>query len=245
MDDSQKNVPTPEPYRVCLNGHEWEHTLEGNYCSKCGEKTEIKQRQLVVEVHKPTESQESEDQLVDNLSEQEKSDTSLLAQRLDVVVGEIQKLQKLFTDRFRYDEAKEKAIEALANELAESSPNHEFSLKKGLVNALISMYDRILDVEKSFEIGTVERERITNLKQELLDKLYMEDIELIKIEDGSLFDYRLQNAVGKVATVESSEDQKIQKVTQEGFIQGERVIRPQSVVVFRYSGQAYNVKGDN
>jgi molecular chaperone GrpE len=239
MSEKPKTAGTSELYRLCPNGHESEHTQEAKFCPACGAPTSVKQKLPNSEVDKAGSEGEGEGSQAINTTKQaqEQTDSSLLIQKLDGVVGELQGLQKLFADRLRYDEAKEKAIETLANELAESTANHEFSLKKGFINILISLYDRLSETEESFEKGAEARKRISNLKQELLDKLYMEDIEPIKMEDGSLFDNRLQKAVGRVITLEMAEDQKIQKITQEGFIQGERIIRPQGVVIFRYSEQ--------
>jgi molecular chaperone GrpE (heat shock protein) len=158
---------------------------------------------------------------------------TIFDQRLAGIESVVSELKVLFEERFRYDHAKEETLRMLSSNLEEITPAFHYSLKKGLINSLLIFYDHIKDVEDTLQTESLERKRVASLRQELLDRLYVEGVELIQ-PDSNKFNSRLQRATTSVSTEIPEEDLTIAAVNQDGFTQNEKIIRPQSVIIRRY-----------
>lgn len=217
---------------------------QGEYCPECGSRL--------------IEAAEGEDQVLNantngdqlkniapgNDVEKDGTDSSTSTQavydKLAFIEVELTELRRLFEERLKYDQAKEAALVILSNKLEELAPSYQYSLKKGFIKSLINFYDRIKDVENTFPVESDERSKIAALSQELLDKMYAEDVELIERQREGLFNSKIQRAVRKIETSDSSKNLTVAEIVQDGFMQNDKVIRPQSVIVRRFQSQAEN-----
>ena len=148
----------------------------------------------------------------------------------DTVIG----LKNCFEERLQYDVAKDRAFDTLYAKLAEQSTDQGAALKKNLVLSLLLLYDRMHLAEAGLPADSDGRQRIVELRTELLDILYAEDVTPMNVVS-SEFDRARQLAVSSVQTPDPSQDSTIDTVVREGFLMGSRVLRPQSVVVRRYT----------
>lgn len=100
------------------------------------------------------------------------------------------------------------------------------------------LYDSIHQSQDELKEYPSARDRIKFLKQELLNILYSEDVE--PIEKLERFDGQQQKVTGNVATDDPTQDGAIQSIVQEGFMFQGKVLRPQSVVIWRYQPSLSN-----
>jgi molecular chaperone GrpE (heat shock protein) len=148
----------------------------------------------------------------------------------DTVIG----LKNCFEERLQYDTAKNRAFDTLYAKLAEQNTDQGAALKKNLVLSLLLLYDRMHLAEAGLPADSEGRQRIVELRTELLDILYAEDVTPMNVVS-SEFDRARQLAVSSVQTPDPAQDSTVDAVVREGFLMGSRVLRPQSVVVRRYT----------
>jgi len=163
------------------------------------------------------------------VSEQLASIQVQLSNLNDTVIG----LKGCFEDRLQYDAAKDRAFDTLYAKLGEQNTDQGAALKKNLVLSLLLLYDRMHLAEAGLPPDSDGRQRIVELRTELLDILYAEDVTPMNVVS-SEFDRARQLAVGSVEAANQSQDNTVDTVVREGFLIGTRVLRPQSVVVRRY-----------
>lgn len=152
---------------------------------------------------------------------------------LEIIRKEVNKLEKLFEERLRYDNAKEKAFDSLYERMKQYEGNYQASIKNSLIRSLLLLHDNMVTIETDLEDQPIIQKYISALRQELLDILYAEDVEPMG-DLGKQFDHQLQQGVHTVPTVDLAKDNRVERVVREGFYIAGKVLRPQSVMVFRY-----------
>jgi molecular chaperone GrpE len=142
-------------------------------------------------------------------------------------------LQELFENRFRYDETKERAFDTLYEKMRQYEGDYQASLKKNLVLALLLLHDNMQRIEVALCDRPAEQELVAELRQDLLDILYAEDVEPVGAL-GDSFDRHKQQVMQRIPTTDHAKDNKIERVVREGFVATNKVLRPQLVTVFTY-----------
>jgi len=111
--------------------------------------------------------------------------------------------------------------------------DYQASLKKNLVLSLLLLHDHMGNVEAALAEQSDAQRYVTGLRESLIDILYAEDVEPMG-RLGDLFDRHKQQALSTVPTHDPAKDNTVERVVREGFVSAGRVLRPQSVVVYRY-----------
>lgn len=142
-------------------------------------------------------------------------------------------LKTCFEERLQYDAAKEKAFDVLHAKMREQGADQSAALKKNLILALLRLHDHMRNAELAIDEGSSGRQRIAELRTDLLDILYAEDVEPITVASNE-FDRSRQQALGTVPTSDPALHNTVERVVHEGFTSGTRVLRPQAVIVRRY-----------
>jgi len=153
--------------------------------------------------------------------------------RLARLEDALNSLHACFEDRLRYDAAKDRAFDVLYSKLREQDADQAFVLKKNLILALLRLHDHMENAEDALDHDSTGRQRVADLRTELLDILYAEDIEPITNASAE-FDRTRQQALGSVPVGDPARDNTVDRVLRQGFVYGGRVLRPQSVIVRRY-----------
>src|SRR5262249_21897032 len=159
--------------------------------------------------------------------------SSAIVLKLDSLEAAIDGLKKQFEQRLCYDQVKERALEYLKGKMEQTNTDFQVSLKQGLIKSLLLLHDHMQSVEASIENALDQRNQVADLRQELIDILYAEDLEPIKTES-AVFDRRLQQSIGLIPTNNRAEDGIVDRIVRDGFCQSGKVIRPQAVFVRRY-----------
>ncbi len=174
---------------------------------------------------------------VDSSSAGETDPLSHVTGRMDAIDKHLGTLTELFDRRLRYDAAKDKAFDNLYEKMKQCEGDFQVSLKMGLIRSLLLLYDNMAKTEVVFAGSPEMQDRITVLREELLEVLYAEGIEPIG-PLGSAYDRKLQEALNVLSTDDATEDGTVAKVVREGFYAAGKVLRAQGVIVRRYHGSS-------
>ena len=153
--------------------------------------------------------------------------------RLSTLEETIGSLRASFDERLQYDAVKEKAFDVLYAKLREQENDQSASLKRNLIRSLLLLHDHMQAAEAALEEDSPGKQRMGELRTELLDILYAEDVEPLTAA-GVEFDRTRQQALGFVTTDDPALDNTVERILREGFSQGGRVLRPQAVMVRRF-----------
>lgn len=136
------------------------------------------------------------------------------------------------------DPVRAKAFEKLYEELRQYKEDFIFQAEKPLLLDLLLLYDSMVWFQERMSSGElspdVASDNFQYLIDELVEVLYRRDVT--PASTGERFDRTVHKAVSVVPTETEADDQKITRVVKRGFVRGERVLRPEEVVVARFRG---------
>ncbi|MGQ9889110.1 MAG: nucleotide exchange factor GrpE [Aggregatilineales bacterium] len=161
----------------------------------------------------------------------------VVQQRLDAVVNAVEaiaqavsQLRMDFDTKIKYDESKDRTINALHQELQDYRADIVLKHQRPLVNDLISLYD---DLGRMVAAGgTVER--LSDIRADIEAILARNGIEAYEMP-GDTFDSAFQRVQQVVPTDIAEQDRRVAARVRCGFRYGDRVIRPELVNIFRYT----------
>ena len=144
-------------------------------------------------------------------------------------------LRKLIEHRSKGDNVQKRAFDQLYEELSQYKQNFVFEAEKPLLLDLLLFFDSLSWFQTSLVEQDVSTEVIADSFQYLLDEflelLYRRDV--VPVENKDFFDRHIHKAVQVVNTSDSEKDQSVKQVLKRGFVRGERVLRPEEVVIAR------------
>jgi molecular chaperone GrpE (heat shock protein) len=139
-------------------------------------------------------------------------------------------------ERISNDRVREKAFDQLYEELRQYKEDFIFQAEKPLLLDLLLFYDSLIWFRSSLESGEMSPKVVGESFQFLIDEfeelLYRRDVLPTQPEDE--FNRERQKAVQVVYTDDVSLDWRISRVIKRGFTRGERVLRPEEVILHRY-----------
>ena len=161
----------------------------------------------------------------------------LIVNKLDELAGYVSDLNQQFSDRLSRDAAKEKAFDHLYGELETVKQDSSFERFKPLYLDLILLFDRLdrCRVENTAVSGEELYNFLLTLKEELLEVLYRQSIELVS-SDGNSFDATKQRAIATETTTVKAENNQLAEIVRRGFRYQNRLLRPEEVIVKKFRG---------
>lgn len=161
----------------------------------------------------------------------------LIVNKLDELAGYVSDLNQQFSDRLAKDAAKEKAFDHLYGELETVKQDSSFERFKPLYLDLILLFDRLdrCRVENTAVSGEELYNFLLTLKEELLEVLYRQSIELVS-SDGNSFDATKQRAIATETTTVKAENNQLAEIVRRGFRYQNRLLRPEEVIVKKFRG---------
>ena len=134
------------------------------------------------------------------------------------------------------DKSKDEAFERLYSELEGYKKNSAFESVRPLFIDLILLFDRIaiLTEEAGKNADKNCSDILGTISEELLEILYRRDIEVV-ISDSETFSPTTQRAIGVERTEIEAENNQIARIVRKGFRCGERLVRPEEIIVKKYS----------
>ena len=153
---------------------------------------------------------------------------------------EFQELQLLFDAKIRFDQSREKMVDALHKELQGYREDFAFRLIHPMINALINLHDdlgRLLDYQQPDEDPAKEaarlRQSISVLQDVIEGALEQEDVQPFQ-EESSLFNGQRQRPTSIEPTNNPELDKHIYRRLKKGFLYKQKILRPESVTVYKF-----------
>ena len=131
---------------------------------------------------------------------------------------------------------KDKAFEALYEELKQYKEDFVFQSEKSLLLDLLLFYDSLNWMKTSLHNGEITAGTLNDSVQFLIDEfleiLYRRDV--LPMEATESFDPTRHKGIKVTPTNDPTQDRRIVQVLKRGFTRGERVLRSEEVVLQRH-----------
>ena len=163
---------------------------------------------------------------------------------IDSIDTRIESLTKIVEARLSYDKTKEMAFDRLYDELDDLKQNRMFDFIRPMFIDLILLFDRFDNTKKSLQENASIEKTLNSFEDELLEILYRRDVEIIKLS-GEIFNKKYQLALETEETSDKSKNNQIARVVRRGFKSGERVIRPEEVIIYKFKVPVEQVEDIN
>ncbi|BBM84944.1 nucleotide exchange factor GrpE [Candidatus Uabimicrobium amorphum] len=182
------------------------------------------------------ENENENKEVMDGVNDSENEQTANVS--LNDINENITNLNELFVAKIKNDHNQREAFEKLYAEMKLYKDNFLRSATKPIILDIILLFDQTKQQLKK-ELSDEMRKFVTHTLEELEEILYRRDVEIINTTNEKL-DKKYQRAIKVVPTEEKEKDQRISEVVRDGFMWEEVVLRPQEVVIFKYSGEREN-----
>lgn len=176
-------------------------------------------------------AQEVVDQGITNLE--------VIAEVISSINKTIVRLQADFDAKIKYDDSKERTIDALHRELQHYREDLSFKILRPLIIDLVGLHDDlVLNSAKYSKLEQViSPDQITNefisFASDVGEILNRYGFELYRT-DSDIFDRSLQKAQKVINTDNAQLDKHISERLRKGIRYGNRIIRPEAVTAYRY-----------
>ena len=158
------------------------------------------------------------------------------ATELQGILEAIQEIRASLETRSRSGDLQQVAFDQLYEELQQYKEDFVFQAEKPLLLDLLLFHDSLLWFQENLGKKDISQEVIAETFQYLLDEflevLYRRDVA--PVETPTSFDPAIQKAVKMLPTPDASKDKAIGQVLKRGFRRGDRMLRPEEVVVYRH-----------
>jgi molecular chaperone GrpE len=158
------------------------------------------------------------------------------------LLAEMQRLRQDFETKVKYDESKERLIDALHKELQSYREGLHFKILRPILIDLIAMYDdlsKVVDAlsTKSSESTSLEIQNLQSFQDTIEEILRRNGVSLFEVEE-DLFQGSRQRILRTVETGDTALDKRIARRVRKGFAYENRVLRPEIVEVYKYLAAA-------
>lgn len=153
----------------------------------------------------------------------------------------LQNVKEMIHDRLEYDAGKEKAFDKLYEEMRrqrEQSDALDRSVRPLFLDLLLlydsmKRFDSWLTKQEGFDHEPV-RSQFNYLEDELTEVLYRQDV--VPMDDSDAFNAKMHKAIKTENAETQEQDFQILSVARTGFFWRDKVLRPQEVIIRRFSG---------
>jgi molecular chaperone GrpE (heat shock protein) len=160
---------------------------------------------------------------------------------LEALAGQVNTLRDFVERQHERDALQRKAFDQLYEELRQYKDDFVFQAEKPLLLDLLLFYDSLSWFHQSLQRQEMSPEVVSDSFQYLLDEflelLYRRDV--LPTEPRESFDRESQKAVKVALTSDPGLDYKVQQVVKRGFSRAGRLLRPEEVVLHRYSAEVH------
>jgi molecular chaperone GrpE len=158
---------------------------------------------------------------------------------MDTMLQSISRLQADFETKIKYDESKERTIDAMHRELQDYREDLSFKILRPLILDLLSLFDdlNLLDrkynePEQSLDAGKIASD-LKTFGADIEEIVSRYGFEFYRV-DSNLFDRALQKTQKVVNTDNPNLDKQTIDRIRPGLRYGDRVVRPELVTAYRY-----------
>jgi molecular chaperone GrpE len=154
----------------------------------------------------------------------------------------LERLEVLFEEKIHRDESQAQLFTQLMSELEEYRQDFIYKhVTARVFRDLIQLYDTLDQTLQADTVQAAPREalvsRLHSFREQIRRTLQRQEVELMESAPGAPFDETAQEAIDVRAVDRAEEDGRVVEVVRHGFRYGERLIRPQWVIVGQYQPQ--------
>lgn len=197
-------------------------------------------QQVTAAVAAPSDVEETSSGMApDSVSSLLQAGMDSMQQVLASITNSVSRLQADFDTKIKYDESKERTIDALHRELQDYREDLNFKILRPLIMDLVSLYDdlhllvvKYSEVDQLLEAGKVASDLKTFIS-EIEEMVSRYGFEFYQV-DSDVFDRSLQKTQKVVNTDNAELDKRIIERSRMGLRYGDRVVRPEVVIAYRY-----------
>lgn len=155
-----------------------------------------------------------------------------LQTKVDGMLQALQTFSALIEGKIAVSEKHKRAYEALYGEMMDYKEKFLYGLQRPLLNDLLMLYDTI-EKQVSYLEGEAKA-KMSFVQTELLEILSRWDIEPMPFLEEKV-DREKHRVLQQEPTGDPEKDRMIAKQIRRGFVRGDRVFRPEEVVIWRYA----------
>ncbi|MEO3785240.1 nucleotide exchange factor GrpE [Actinocorallia sp. B10E7] len=147
------------------------------------------------------------------------------------VVTELRRLREAFDAKIRYDETRERHVQAMSEELAQHRQDLYRSVMRPVLTDLVALYDDLTQVIEATDASGASLALFRDSVEQILERNGVQRF----IVEGDGIDRSLQRVLSTVATSDRELDRKVAVRLRAGFADGDRVLRPEWVSAYRFA----------
>jgi len=155
----------------------------------------------------------------------------------------LHEIKETIQNRLEYDFVKEKAFDKLYEEMRHQKETSDLldRVVKPILSDLLLLYDSMRNFEASLVNQSMIDEKTSQnfryIIEELLEILYRQEVIPIEENTSEIFDSKIHKATKTENTENKADDFKIINVVRNGFTWRDNVLRPQEVVIKRFTNK--------
>ena len=149
------------------------------------------------------------------------------------VLEQLRGLREVFDAKIRYDEARERLVEAMSEELLAYRQDLYQKLLRPVLLDLIGLYDDLMQVLESADSAPTTNTQLGFFRDSIEQILERNGAELFAI-DGEDIDRTHQKVVQVTETPNQNLDRRLDRRLRPGFSWNGKVLRPEWVTAYRY-----------
>jgi molecular chaperone GrpE len=152
------------------------------------------------------------------------------------ILEELGRLRETFSLKIRFDEAKERVIDTLNEEVQRHRQGLHFSILRPLFLDLITLYDDLLQCAGAAAEGEPAARTFQSLADTVEEVLARNGVSAFSV-DGDAFDGKRQRAVRTAPADDPAWTGRVAQRLRRGFAHDERILRPEHVSVYRHEAR--------
>ncbi|GAB2839934.1 hypothetical protein GCM10022221_44150 [Actinocorallia aurea] len=149
------------------------------------------------------------------------------------VVAELRRLQEVFDAKIRYDEVRERHVEAMSEELARHRQDLHRSILRPVLLDLVTLYDDLFQVVEAADPAGPATD-LAMFRDSVEQILERNGVQRFTVE-GDAVDRARQRVLSRIDTTDEALDRKVAVRLRAGFADGDRVLRPEWVSAYRFT----------
>ena len=147
----------------------------------------------------------------------------------------LEELKGQLDERRTRNDANQRAFDQLYEELRQYKDDFIFQAEKPLLLDLLLFHDSLCWFKENLAADdtdpAVVSETFQYLVDEFLELLYRRDV--VPLSERKTFNRTVHKAIQVLPTTDPEQDYQVQQVIKRGFLRGEKLLRPEEVVIFR------------
>lgn len=152
------------------------------------------------------------------------------------IMEELRRLRDVFDAKIRYDEAQERLVQSMSDELAQYRQDLYQNLLRPVLLDLVAMYDDLTQVIDAPEVSEATAGSLGFFRDTVEQVLARNGVHKFTVEDDAV-DRSRQRVLSTVDTADARLRRHVAERLRVGFAWDEKVLRPEWVSTYRHVAQ--------